>query len=323
MWRPFRFAAVSAAAIALFLAYAAPANAAVIPGWYSSTDLSAVVANGNSDTINVGATVNVRRVWLRTSWINTFSFSRNDVREPQRFALIVGNVATVGEGEFQTKSEKLFGNTNLERRVTERFFWNVGGTGERDKFAGLDSRLTGVVGVGMLWQSTQGDGFVRAGVGGTYTAQSEVVDDPETENEFAGLRFTLDGEKRFGTEKQHAFTSNLIVDENLQQTDDLRANWQTALAASISQKMQLKVGVQIAFDNAPALVDLPVTVVLANGARRDADAADLNNPNLTTGADLFVVENKLVTPAKKVDATFTVSVVINFGPGGRASRPTP
>jgi len=321
MWRPFRFATVSAAAIALFLACAAPGNAAVVPGWYSSTDLTAVVAHGNSDTINVGATVNVRRMWLRTSWTNTLSFSRNDVRDPQRFAVIVGNTATVDNGEFSAKSEKLFANSNLERRVTERFFWNVGATGERDKFAGLNSRLTGVVGVGMLWQSAQGDGFVKAGVAGTYTAQNEVIDDPETENQFAGARFTLDGEKRFGTEKQHAFTSNLIVDQNVQQTDDLRANWQTALAAAISQKMQLKVGVQVAFDNAPQLVDLPVAVLLASGGVRDADAADIARV-IPTG-DLRVVENKLVTPAKKVDATFTVSVVINFGPGGRASRPTP
>ena len=321
MWRPIRFAAVSAAAMALLLACAAPGSAAAIPGWYSSTDLTAVVAHGNSDTINVGATVNVRRMWLRTSWTNTLSFSRNDVRDPQRTAVISGNSATLGTGEFTAKSEKLFANSNFERRVTERFFWNLGATGERDKFAGLNSRLTGVAGVGMLWQSTQGDGFVKAGVAGTYTAQNEVIDDPETENQFAGVRFNLDGEKRFGTESQHAFTSNLIVDENVQQTDDLRANWQNALAAAISQKMQLKVGVQLAFDNAPALIDYPASVALGGGLFREAEAADI--ARVVPSGDVRVIENKLVAPAKKLDATFTVSVVINFGPGGRAGRPTP
>lgn len=321
MWRPFRFAAVSAAAMALLLALAAPGSAAVIPGWYSSTDLSAVVANGNSDTINVGATINIRRMWLRTSWTNTASFSRNDVREPQRFAIIDGTNAVVDKGEFLAKSEKLFANSNLERRVTERFFWNVGATGERDKFAGLNSRLTGVAGVGLLWQSVQGSGFVKAGVAGTYTAQDEVIDDPETENQFAGARFTLDGEKRFGDQFQHAFTSNLIVDENLQNTDDLRANWQTALAAAVSQKMQLKAGVQLAFDNDPQLIDYPAVVALGGGLFRDAEAADILR--VSPSGDVRVIENKLVAPAKKLDATFTVSLVINFGPGGGASRPTP
>jgi hypothetical protein len=312
---------VSAAAIALFLAFATAGNAAVIPGWYSSTDLSAVVTNGNSDTINVGATVNIRRMWLRTSWTTTASFTRNDVRDPERFAVISGSSAVVEEGEFVARSEKIFGNTNFERRVTERFFWNIGATGERDKFAGLNSRLTGVAGVGMLWQSTTGDGFIKLGAAGTYTTQDEVVDDPETENQFAGVRGTIDGEKRFGDQKQHAFTSNLIVDQNLQDTDDLRANWQNSFAAAISQKLQLKVGLGLAFDNAPQLVDLPVAVLNPDGSVRDAEAADI--ARVVASGDLRIVENKLVVPAKKLDMTFTVSLVINFGPGGGASRPTP
>lgn len=321
MSKPFRFAAVSAAAIALFLSFATPSQAAVIPGWYTSADLSAVVSNGNSDTFNVGATLNVRRMWLRTSWTTIASFTRNDVRDPQILGIINGTTAQVEKGDYITKSEKIFGNTNFERRVTERFFWNIGATGERDVFAGLNSRFTGVAGVGMLWQSTNGDGFIRTGIAGTYTSQDEVVDDPDTENQFFGLRGTIDGEKRFGDQKQHVFASNLIVDENLQQTDDLRANWQNSLAAAISQKLQLKVGLTLAYDNAPALVDVPAVVRVANGFFRDAEAADIARV-IPTG-DVRIVEGKLTTPAEKLDLTFTVSFVINFGPGGGASRPTP
>jgi hypothetical protein len=312
---------VTAVAIVLLLGSAAPGRAQVAVGWFSSTDLSAVVATGNSDTINVGATVNLRRQWLRQSWITTASFSRNDVRDPQRLAIITGNSVVIEKGDFVAKSEKLFANTVFERRVTERFFWNLGGTGERDKFAGLNSRLTGFAGIGFLWQSVQGSGFFKFGAAGTYTAQNEVIDDPDTENQFAGVRFTLDGEKRFGEQLQHAFTSNLIVDENLQDTDDLRANWQTALAAAISQKLALKVGAQIAFDNDPQLIDHPTTVALGGGLFREAEEADILR--VRPSGEVRIVENKIVAPAKKVDATFTVSLVINFGPGGRQGRPTP
>jgi hypothetical protein len=214
MLRPFRFAAVSAAAIALLLASVPSASAAVIPGWYSSTDLSAIVATGNSDTLNVGATVNLRRQGLRSSWNTTASFTRNDVRDPQRLAIISGGNAVIEKGELSAKSEKLFANSAYEYRITERFFWNLGASGERDKFAGLNSRLTGFLGLGYLWQNTDGSSLVRLGGAGTYTAQDEVIDDPDTENQFAGVRGTLDVERRFGDRKQHAFTSNLIVDEN-------------------------------------------------------------------------------------------------------------
>jgi hypothetical protein len=320
MSKPFRFAAVSAAAI-VFVAMAAPGHAAVIPGWYSTTDLSAVISEGNSDTITVGATVNIRRVWLRTSWTTVASYTRNDVRDPQRFAIINGPNATVEEGDLVAKSEKVFGNTNFERRVTERFFWNLGVTGERDKFAGLNSRFTGVAGVGWLWQSATGDGFFKAGVAGTYTTQDEVIDDPETENDFAGVRLTLDGEKRFGDTKQHAFTSNFIGDLNLQATDDVRFNWQNALAAAMSQRFQMKIGLQLAYDNAPALVDVPALVQIAPGVFRDAEEADFARVCAAGGAQC--VDNQLAVRAKKLDLTFTASIVINFGPGGGAARPTP
>ena len=112
-----------------------------------------------------------------------------------------------------------------------------------------------MAGVGWLWQSQNGDGFFKAGVAGTYTAQDEVVDDPETENQFAGMRATLDGEKRFGDQKQHAFTSNLIVDQNLQQTDDLRVQLAERPGRRHQPEAAMKLGLQLAYDNAPALVD--------------------------------------------------------------------
>ena len=301
MRKPFRIASVTAPAIALFLVSASPGSAAVIPGWYSSTDLSAVVATGNSDTINVGATVNLKRLWLRTSWTTTASFQRNDVREPQLRAVGTSPGAfTIDKGDWIAKSEKLFANTNFERRITERFFWNVGGTGERDKFAGLSSRLTGFGGVGYMWQSAQGDGSFKTGVAATFTQQEEVIDDPETEDSFAGVRFTAEGEKRFGSEKQHVFSSNLIMDENAQDTEDLRANWQTSLAAALSQRLAIKIGAVVGFDNQPQLIETDLI-------------------SAVTGESI----GQVVTPAKKVDTTFTVSLVINFQPGGRAGRPTP
>ena len=94
-----------------------------------------------------------------------------------------------------------------------------------------------------------------------------------------------------------------------------------SLAASISQKLQLKVGLTLAYDNLPALVDLPVAVALPGGGFRDAEAADI--ARLRSGNDITIVEGKLATPAEKLDLTFTASIVINFGPGGGASRPTP
>jgi putative salt-induced outer membrane protein YdiY len=295
MRTPFRTPALAGAALATLLA-AAPGNAAVIPGWYSTTDLMFTLQRGNSETLNVGVNANLTRQWLRTAWRTNGSFVRQDVNEPTRRA--VGGV--LEKGERITKSEKLFVNSNFERRVTERFLWNAGGSAERDIFAGLKRRLLGQLGVGYLWLKPDNTGRFQAGIAGTYTDQEELIDDPQTENQFAGLRFTADGEARFGDRKAHVYNSQLVVDENLQQTDDLRFNWNNSVSVAINQKLALKVGVQLAFDNLPQLVEFDEFQRLPGGGL------------LETG-------RKIPGRAEKLDTTATVSLVINFAPGNRAA----
>ena len=305
MRHPFRIATVTAATIALLLAAGSPSSAAVIPGWYASADLSLVLNNGNSDNYNVGATANLTRMWLRTSWVTTGQFIRNAVREPERLAVLSGSSISVEKGPRITKSEKIFVNSLFERRITERFFWNVGGTAERDKAAGLNNRLTGVVGVGYLWTKADGSASFKASVGGTYTSQDEAIDDPETENQFAGVRFTASGDKKFGDRNQHAFTSELIADENLQLTEDLRAMWQNSLSANLNQKLALKLGVQLRYDNHPELIEFPIFVRGSDGLLREPDPRPA----------------PFIDAAKKLDVAATVSLVISISPGGSASRP--
>jgi hypothetical protein len=277
----------------LFAAAATPAQAATVPGWYSSTDLSFVMTQGNSKTMNFGITADLTRQWLRTAWRNNGSFVRNDVAEPSQTAVGVPGDFSVETGPSVTKSERLFFKSDLERRMTERFFWNVAGNVERDVFAGLDYRAAGAAGVGYLWQKPDNSSLFRAGIAATYTSQEEVINDPDTEDSFFGARLTLDGEKRFGDRFQNTFTSNLIVDENLQDTEDLRFNWQNALAVSMNQRMALKFGVGLIFDNQPQLVDVPLFNI--NG----------------------VEVGRVPARAEELDIAVTASVVINFRPGQR------
>lgn len=285
------FRAASLAMGLLVAAAATPARAATVPGWYSSTDLSFVMARGNSNTMNLGINADLTRQWLRTAWRNNGSFVRSDVAEPTQTATGTPGDFTVEPGPSVTKSERLFFSSNLERRVTERFFWNVAGNVERDVFAGLEYRTSGAAGVGYLWQKPDNSSLFRAGIAATYTAQEEVVDDPDTEEQFFGVRLTLDGEKRFGDRLQNTFTSNLIADENLQDTDDLRFNWQNALAVAMNQRLALKFGVGLLYDNQPSLLEVPLLTV--NG----------------------VETGQVVARAKELDIAVTASIVINFQPG--------
>jgi putative salt-induced outer membrane protein YdiY len=294
-------AAGTAAFAAAVLGAAATSPAADAPGWYSIADLSFVLSEGNTRTNTLGVKGDLTRNWLRTSWRSNGSFVRTSVGEPTRRA--VGTSATdavLENGPRVTKAEKLFVNTDFLRRVTERFYWDVGGSLDRDRFAGLDSRLLGKAGVGYIWENRE-DARFSTGVAATFTRQDEVIDDPETEDSFPGVQFNADGERRFGDTNQHVYSSQLVVDENVQATEDLRFNWAHSLAVAMTRRLALKVGVQLAFDNQPQLVEFPLFVRTPQG--------------------LAETSGKIAGRAEKLDTTATVSLVINLTPGPSGARP--
>ena len=107
MKRSFRAASL---ALGLLVAAAAiPAEAATVPGWYSSTDLSFVMARGNSNTLNFGVNADLTRQWLRTAWRD-----KGHVRaaptppSPTQTAIRAPAPSKWSSGPTVTKSERLF-----------------------------------------------------------------------------------------------------------------------------------------------------------------------------------------------------------------------
>jgi putative salt-induced outer membrane protein YdiY len=290
-----------AAAIVLALSTGAFAAEPPAPGWYSTADLSFVLTAGNTRASTLGAKLTLDRRWVRTTWRNSAAFVRTAVGDPTRRA--VGTSAANAEledGPRVTKAEKIYADSNLERRVTERFFWNAGGTFDRDVFAGVESRLLAKGGVGYLWDNREFSRFAT-GVAATFTSQNDVVDDPATEDTFVGLQLNADAERRFGGTHQNVFASKLIVDENLQDTDDLRFNWDNSLSVAMNRRLALKFGVVLAFDNLPAFVEFPLFIPTPQG----------------------LVESNILVPgrAEKLDMTATVALVINFTPRTTPANP--
>jgi putative salt-induced outer membrane protein YdiY len=259
------------------------------------------MSEGNTRTNTLGVKADLTRNWLRTSWRNTASFVRTSVGEPTRRAIGTSAAnAQLEHGPRITKAEKVFADSNFMRRVTERFYWNVGGTFDRDRFAGLNSRVLGKAGIGYIWENRDNARF-STGAAATFTSQDDVIDDPETENQFAGVQVTAEGERRFGDQNQHVFSSGLVADQNLQDTDDLRFNWDNSLAVAMTRRLALKVGLVLGYDNLPQLVEFPLFLQTAQG--------------------LTETQIRIPGRAEKLDTTATVSLVINLTPGPSGARP--
>ena len=96
-------------------------------------------------------------------------------------------------------------------------------------------------------------------------------------------------EKKFGSAS--SYVGGVALDENLNETDDLRLRFANTLAVSMTRKLALQVGLLMLYDHLPSLIEVPL--FLSSG-----------------------VPAGLTVPARAatLDTTFTVSFVVNLSP---------
>lgn len=221
------------------------------PGWYWDAELTLVFTSGNSESSTVGAAAGVRRLWdgaesrLRAGGLRTESgtITRTAVGTADDFEVLENT-------DRELTAESYFVRTRLNRDVSERFFVYGGAGWERNTFAGFDARVSFVAGAGNSWVDT-GETRFLTDYGLTYTIQEDVIDDPDTADSFAGLRVSAELFRRLtGTT---GFLSELTVDENLNETEDLRADFTNSVQIEISEALALRTGLQLLYDNRPSL----------------------------------------------------------------------
>jgi len=257
-------------------------------GWYSTSGLSFVMAAGNSRASTLGARVEVKRLWSKSTFTVAGSAVRADANDPPRRA-----VGSTGEFEIETgprvlKAAKYNAATAFDRKVTDRFGWQTGAEFDRDRFSGLKSRTLGYAGASYLLANRK-EFVLKTGLAATLAHQSELVDDPATRDTFAGVRLSADADCKLGANS--TYVGGLAVDESLGDTADARVRFANALAVSMNRRLALQVGLLLLYDHQPSLVELPLF---------DAQG---------TPSGLSVA-----APAATLDTTFTVSVVVSFGP---------
>ncbi len=114
----------------------------------------------------------------------------------------------------------------------------------------------------------------------TYTIQEDVVEAPGVDDSFFGLRGSYDF---FHTlTESTGLSSVLVVDQNLNTPEDLRADWTNSIAVAMSERLALKTSLRLLFDNEPAFTAVPLG------------------------------DGQVLTPLGKVDTVFTVAIVANF-----------
>lgn len=227
------------------------------PGLYDEAELSLVVTAGNSESNAFGLKNRLERLWPDSRLAFDVGGIRIESGQVTRQAIGAGpdDFTVQEETVRETTAENYFATLRFDRELSQRTFVYTSGGWVRNRPSGVDNRFTGAIGLGRKLIETERTHF-QADIGATVTSEDRLVGGTDS---FAGARFSWD----FGHQLTEStkFASVLVVDENLSDTDDLRADFDNSIAVNISETLALKTALKLLFDNQPAFEQVELFAV--------------------------------------------------------------
>jgi len=223
--------------------------------WENATELSYAATAGNAST-NAFA---VAAELTGTGGPNEFKLQIGGIRASSETTTRTATMTATDVEIQETTTSGLSAASYFAKARYDRAFsgaFAFGGAGwERNTFSGFENRFSVVVGVGRTWVDSE-SGHFKTDVGGTYTIQKDVDPAPGADDAFAGARLSVDAARSLTSTTD--LTSKLVADQNVEEGEDLRADWTNSLSVSISEGLALKTSYQILYDRQPALLRVPL-----------------------------------------------------------------
>jgi putative salt-induced outer membrane protein YdiY len=256
-------------------------------GWSFSSSVGWVWIGGNSESNSFAFGAEAKRKWEKSELLLSAGGTQTQTTILTRTAVGAPDDFVVREESRTDKTAELyFARGRYDYNFSKYFFLFGGADWLRNRYAGIDSRELVALGAGNTWFDKDEIRF-KTDYGFTYTFESAVVENPFVKTDFPGVRFGYDfWWKLTGTTE---FSSTFITDWNIDNTDDVRIDCKNELPVSVSDHFKLKPGLQFLWRNQPALTDV-----------------DLFDSGGTPTGD------KVLTPLKKLDTIFTVSLVFEM-----------
>ena len=290
-------------------------------GWSNSTDLSLVVTAGNSAAQTWGFTDKLRHVWKDARFELEVNVVRSDTSDDRFFMVGPGLEFPVGGAPANPPTSLIKPDPTLdvanylisgsyERNITPGFFWNTGGSWDRNDDAGILNRYIMHAGVGNKWVDTERRRFATS-YGISYTDREEEKPDPEKDRRFAGARLGWDYMEQFnaGTTFDNKFATNV----NLSDATDYSINTTSALTVAVVSHVSLKVSLQWLYENEPALESDLDVIAFVEVINPDGipGSGDERFRTLSSGGSKLVL-GSADARKDKLDTVFRTALVIKF-----------
>ena len=256
--------------------------------WTDEAELALVLTTGNTETLSLGLKNTLKGEWDRSSFRLKLSALRSEDTDRSRLALGTADdfrVETTKDTNLTAEAYELA--TRYERRFGERNSWFAEAGWQRNEFAGVRNRYRLLSGLKTQWKDADRVRF-STDVGLSWTKQDDVVEDPARDDSWMGFRFGWELWARVG--KNGEYGNDLILDLNLNETDDLRLDMTNWFAVSFTERLALKLTHQLLYDNQPSLEQI-----------------DLFDP-----ADPTTPIGKVPVELDSTDTIFQASLVVRF-----------
>lgn len=243
-------------------------------GWFDTAEFSLFASDGNTEVQTISLRNTATRKWDGASLEIAAGAVRAETTSTSRVAIGSPVDFSVQETTLtELTAENYFLRTRYDRQLSEKLFWFTGLGWDQNEFAGIKSRTAAFGGVGHVWFETESARF-RTDYGVTFTDQEDVSGATQS---FAGARLSYDYWRQLNGPT--VFASALIVDENLDESTDYRADFVNSLAVAMSERLALKVSLQLLYDNLPALGAVPLLDVnrVSTGTTVLAELDDLDS----------------------------------------------
>jgi len=282
-----RTAMVAMLALLLLASPASAQGGSTDRGWSFTARFSTVFTGGNSVSSTFGLNSGVKyahdgyQVEVEAGAVRTESGIRTRRAVGSATDFVVDEQTV-----WEKTAEAYFVRARYDRKTSEQFILFAGMDWLRNTFSGIDSRYLVAIGAGNVWADTDRLRLVTD-YGLTYTFQHDVVENPFVKTNFPGVRASWNLMRRFTTSTR--FTSLLTADINIDNTDDLRADFRNSLSIAINKSLAFEPSLKLLWRNDPALKSI-----------------DLFTPAGTPTGD------KVVAPLEKLDTFFTVALVVTL-----------
>ena len=289
-------------------------------GWTNETELSLALTGGNSSARTLGVGNTVRRIGESSRLQVRFNGIRSGTAG-DRFLLVTPGVrfpitalprnpeTRLVRPPADAEVENYLLSGRYEMEFSERFFWNAGGSWDRNSDAGILNRYTAFAGVGNVWRDSENLRFATS-YAASYTNRIEETAEPGKDPRFAGARLGWDYRHRLGATA--VYENELTANVNLTAASDYSFNMVHALSVALSNHLALRVGLQWLYEHEPAGEE---AAVIARVEVIDPDGVPVNgDERFETVADGGVAITLGTNHVRKdrLDTIFRTALVIGF-----------